>query len=62
MEDVWQLVDQHHSIELPGFSPYSAVQVCQPSWSSYHGCLAMITVGLQLISNAASARLELQLI
>jgi hypothetical protein len=26
LEDVRQLVERHHSIELPGFSPYSAVQ------------------------------------
>lgn len=26
LENVRQLVDRHHSIELPGFSPYSAVQ------------------------------------
>jgi hypothetical protein len=25
LEDVRQLVERHHSIELPGFSPYSAV-------------------------------------
>ncbi|WIA20977.1 hypothetical protein OEZ85_005314 [Tetradesmus obliquus] len=26
LEDVRQLVERHHSVELPGFSPYSAVQ------------------------------------
>lgn len=39
MEDVREIVMQHHSIELPGFSPYSAVQALitlhQQHWPSH---------------------------
>jgi hypothetical protein len=60
LDDVREIVMQHHSIELPGFSPYSAVQALiaahQQRWpAAAERCLLKALAELQRMADRAVA-------